>query len=541
MDSVEMPHFRQRSFLPSQPVRRTPILHNFLHILSSRSSGAQGGGEQPRTIGEGGVGDAVGDSPAIPPPILYSHHERVPSYPGCTQHLGMVCLCSRCTANRSPSLGGEGSSLSLSNPRATPELQQPAHPSTFSSARTEPRQPSERPSAFTSVYYSAGASLHRAVPGGHHLANQPLSQQLPSSHEPPTSGRLTGPDWTRSLLNMRESGVGGSGGGGSVGAMAGGMLPPRTSSSSSVSLVSVLRQQDSSSHPPVYTSATEGRGFPLPGADPGASGAGHRGGMGGGGVAGTSSGHHPFWDGARGNPATFRNVLQCNLSRYFMEFDRMQDMESPLGGAGGDGSEEPSQELLNNNIDPERPGPSSSSSPTIIHYQPPLPPPPSHSLENNPPAAGGSAASRGHLNRCRACHNLLTFNHDSQRWERTSQASSTLEPSPSASSFSSSQWQDEENRRAAAEAQTQERRGMPPVPSEQQQPPTGGGGAVAFPIASSNSQAGEQTVGLVYNQETGQWERVYRQAASGRSADPSPEALSQEMPVDNQDEDSLRR
>ncbi|KAG8012985.1 Activating molecule in BECN1-regulated autophagy protein 1 [Nibea albiflora] len=37
--------------------------------------------------------------------------------------------------------------------------------------------------------------------------------------------------------------------------------------------------------------------------------------------AGTSSGHHPFWDGARSNTASFRNVLQCNLSRYFMEFD----------------------------------------------------------------------------------------------------------------------------------------------------------------------------------------------------------------------------
>ncbi|KAG8012984.1 Activating molecule in BECN1-regulated autophagy protein 1 [Nibea albiflora] len=42
MDSVEIPHFRQRSFLPSQPVRRTPILHNFLHILSSRSPGRSG-------------------------------------------------------------------------------------------------------------------------------------------------------------------------------------------------------------------------------------------------------------------------------------------------------------------------------------------------------------------------------------------------------------------------------------------------------------------------------------------------------------------
>uniref|UniRef100_A0A3B4T5V0 Autophagy/beclin-1 regulator 1b n=1 Tax=Seriola dumerili TaxID=41447 RepID=A0A3B4T5V0_SERDU len=380
MDSVEMPHFRQRSFLPTQPVRRTPILHNFLHILSSRSPGAQ------------------------PPPA-----------------------------------------------------------STFSSARTEPRQPSERPSAFTSVYYSAGSSLNPPAPSG----------------VEPHSASRPGPDWTCNLLGMREGGVGQ------------GMLPPRTSSSSSISLLSVLRQQDGSSQSPVYTSATEGRGFPQQG-EGGARDA-----------AGTSSGHHPFWDGSRSNTASFRNVLQCNLSRYFMEFDRMQDLEPPLGGGMTDGSQEQNQELLNNNMDPDRPGPSSSSTaPTIIHYH----------LENNVPPP----ASRGHLNRCRACHNLLTFNHDSQRWERTNQASSTsassLEaPTSSSSSFptSSSPWQPEESRRTL-EAQPQERR------------------------------PGEQTVGLVYNQDTAQWERVYRQAAAGRSAEP-PEALSQEMPVDPPDEDSLRR
>lgn len=498
MDSVEMPHFRQRSFLPSQPVRRTPILHNFLHILSSRSPGAQTGAEQPRPLGENGSG--VGESPSMPLP-QYPSSERGPPFPGCTQHLGMVCLCSRCSVNRSPSLAPSGTP---SDPRVSSDTPHPPPASTFSSARTEPRQPSERPSAFTSVYYSAGTSLNPTAPSG----IEPHSTTRP------------GPDWTRNLLSMREGGVGP------------GMLPPRTSSSS-ISLLSVLRQQDGSSQSPVYTSASEGRGFPQQG-DPGARDS-----------AGTSSGHHPFWDGSRSNTASFRNVLQCNLSRYFMEFDRMQDLEPPLGGSMADGGQEQSQELLNNNMDPERPGPSSSSStssPTIIHYQPPLPPPPSsHSLENNVP----TPASRGHLNRCRACHNLLTFNHDSQRWERTSQSSSTsastLEPSSSSSSFppSSSPWQPEEGRRTL-EAQPPERR-APPEPSEQPPPPGAGGAAtVAFPIAPTPSQTGEQTVGLVYNQDTAQWERVYRQAAAGRSGEP-PEALSQEMPVDPPDEDSLRR
>uniref|UniRef100_A0A3B4XFJ3 Autophagy/beclin-1 regulator 1b n=1 Tax=Seriola lalandi dorsalis TaxID=1841481 RepID=A0A3B4XFJ3_SERLL len=502
MDSVEMPHFRQRSFLPTQPVRRTPILHNFLHILSSRSPGAQAGGEQPRPLGDNGSN--VGESPSMPL-AQYPSSDRGPPFPGCTQHLGMVCLCSRCSVNRNPPLGANGSSVTPSDPRVSADTPQPPPASTFSSARTEPRQPSERPSAFTSVYYSAGSSLNPPAPSG----VEPHSTSRP------------GPDWTCNLLGMREGGVGQ------------GMLPPRTSSSSSISLLSVLRQQDGSSQSPVYTSATEGRGFPQQG-EGGARDA-----------AGTSSGHHPFWDGSRSNTASFRNVLQCNLSRYFMEFDRMQDLEPPLGGGMTDGSQEQNQELLNNNMDPDRPGPSSSSStaPTIIHYQPPLPPPPSsHSLENNVPPP----ASRGHLNRCRACHNLLTFNHDSQRWERTNQASSTsassLEaPTSSSSSFptSSSPWQPEESRRTL-EAQPQERR-APPEPSEQP-PPSGGGGAgaVAFPIGPSSTQPGEQTVGLVYNQDTAQWERVYRQAAAGRSAEP-PEALSQEMPVDPPDEDSLRR
>uniref|UniRef100_A0A672ZJN6 Uncharacterized protein n=1 Tax=Sphaeramia orbicularis TaxID=375764 RepID=A0A672ZJN6_9TELE len=447
MDSVEMPHFRQRSFLPSQPVRRTPILHNFLHILSSRSPGAQTGGEQSRPLGESG--GSVGESPSMPL-AQYPGAERGPPAPGCTQHLGMVCLCSRCSVNRNPSLAPEGSSVNSSDPRVPSEASQPPPASTFSSARTEPRQPSERPSAFTSVYYSASTSLNPPVPS----VIEPHSTTRPA------------PEWS-----VREIRVGP------------GMLPPRTSSSSSISLLSVLRQQDSSSHSPVYTSATEGRGFPQQGAE-----------AGGRDNAGTSSGHHPFWDGSR-NTASFRNVLQCNLSRYFLEFgvDRMQDLEPPLGGSITDGNQEQSQELLNNNMDPDRPG-----------------------LENNVPPP----ASRGHLNRCRACHNLLTFNHDSQRWERTNQTSSTsassLEPpsSSSSSSFpSSSPWQPEER---------------------------AGTGTVAFPIAPPSSQPGEQTVGLVYNQDTAQWESVYRQAAAGRSAEP-PEALSQEMPVDPPDEDSLRR
>nr|XP_020471396.1 LOW QUALITY PROTEIN: activating molecule in BECN1-regulated autophagy protein 1 [Monopterus albus] len=484
MDSVEMPHFRQRSFLPSQPVRRTPILHNFLHILSSRSPGAQVGGEQPRPLGENGSN--VGESPSMPL-AQYPSSERGPPFPGCTQHLGMVCMCSRCSVSRSPSLTADGSSVTPSNPRVVSDATQPPTASTFSSARTEPRQPSERPSAFTSVYYSAGTSLNPSAP---------------SSIEQHSTSR-PGSDWTRNLLSMRESGVGP------------GMLPPRTSSSSSISLLSVLRQQDGSSHSPVYTSATEGRGFPQQG-EPGARD-----------TASTSSGHHPFWDGSRSNTASFRNVLQCNLSRYFMEFDRMQDLEPSLAGSVADGSQEQSQELLNNNMDPDRPGPSSSSS----HPPPPLPP------------STTSILSPLLLVRCRACHNLLTFNHDSQRWERTNQASSTsastLEPSSSSSSFpsASSPWQLEESRRTI-EVQIQERR-APPEPREQ--PPTrGGAGAVAFSIPPSSSQPGEQTMGLVYNQDTVQWERMYRQAAAGRTAE-SPEALSQEMPVDPPDEDSLRR
>nr|XP_015820568.2 activating molecule in BECN1-regulated autophagy protein 1B isoform X2 [Nothobranchius furzeri] len=506
MDSVEMPHFRQRSFLPSQPVRRTPILHNFLHILSSRAPSSQSGGEHPRALGENT--GSIGESPSMPL-AHYPGSEHGPSYPGCTQHLGMLCLCSRCSVSRNPSLAAGASTLTPSDSMVSSDVPTLSTASTFSSARTEPRQPSERPSAFTSVYYSASTSLNSVIPSAL------------DSHPAPRPG----PEWTRSLLSMRDSGVNPA------------MLPPRTSSSSSVSLLSVLRQQDGSSHSPVYTSATEGRGFPQQG-ESGTRDA-----------AGTSSGHHPFWDGSRSNSASFRNVLQCNLSRYFLEIDRT-NIDPTLGGSLADGSQEPSRELLNNNMDPGRPSQSSStSSPTIIHYQPPLPPPPSasHSLENNAPPP----ASRGHLNRCRACHNLLTFNHDSQRWERTNQASSTSasvpEPPSSSSSFpsSASSWQPEETRRTL-EAQNQDLR-VSTEPSEQTPPPPpslpppiGGAGTVAFPIAPPPSQSGEQTVGLVYNQDTAQWERVYRQAATSRSIE-TPEALSQEMPVDPPDEDSLRR
>ncbi|CAL8360553.1 unnamed protein product, partial [Lota lota] len=543
MDSVEMPLFRQRSFLPSQPVRRTPILHNFLHILSSRTSPGQVGGEQR----------PLGDPPM--PGVQYPDPLHGQAYPGCTQHLGMVCLCTRCSANHSASLGPDVPSGISADPRLVADPPLPA--SSFSSARTEPRPPSERPSAFTSVYYNPSSSLPRPA--------SPPASQPPEPH--PSAPRLPGAGWPRPL-----SGAGG---------LSGGMLPPRTSCSSSVSLLSVLRQQDSclsspvsvvrqqdsSSQAPVYTSATEGRGFQARGSEPGPGAS-----LGRGGASGTSGGHHPFWDGGRGNSAAFRNVLQCNLSRYFMEFDRMLD--------GAPGPQEPSQELLNNNMEPERPGPSGASThPTIIHYQPPLPPPSSSSgpegclnppgpsgsrpsarthlnppppsgtrpaarTHLNPPGPSGSRPStRAHLNRCRACHNLLTFNQDSQRWERTSQTSSTSasEPTPTSASL----WPHEESQRQAEEP-AHERRG--PAQGNEPLPSGGGVGAgggvgggvgMAYP-GSLSSSSPEQMVNLVYNQESLGWERVYRQTGPRRSAE-QPDSMAQEMPVEPPDEDSLRR
>ncbi|CAJ0916950.1 unnamed protein product [Ranitomeya imitator] len=61
LDSAEIPIYRQRSLLPTQPVRRTPLLHNFLHMLSSRSSGTQAGEQPP-------VQDSATPSPPPPPP-----------------------------------------------------------------------------------------------------------------------------------------------------------------------------------------------------------------------------------------------------------------------------------------------------------------------------------------------------------------------------------------------------------------------------------------------------------------------------------------
>ncbi|KAJ8247705.1 hypothetical protein GJAV_G00249360 [Gymnothorax javanicus] len=513
MDSVEMPHFRQRSFLQSQPVRRTPILHNFLHILSSRNSGSQAGEQLPPP-------PAAEETPHPPPPNLpcgrYTSLRDRPAYQGCVQHLGMVCFCSRCSVAHTPAPGDDPPSAP-SPPPASSQILSHHHASTFSSARTEPRQPSEprdradRPSAFSTVYGSAAGNSLRSLSStlGRRgllglVARPPLGHQQASRD--PSGGRLAGADWTGSMLNVRSDS------GGSAG-----MPPPRTSASS-VSLLSVLRQQEGGSQTPVYTSATEGRGFHPSGAGPSGS-SGGSGGSSLGGRAGTSSGHHPLGEGGRNSPASIRKVLQCNLNRYFMEYDRLQDMEQSMSGEGGpDQPPATPQELLNNNMDPDQPGPS--------HYQPQPPP---HSSENS------SSLSRGHLNRCRACHNLLTFNHHTQRWERSG-------PASSASAEDSAPWQPAGSAFEALgpagsrEPHPPERRAAAAMPS-----PGGSVGDPAFPRPGSSCPQGEQTVELVYNQETGQWERVYRQSAASRPRNVSQEALNQEVPEESSDEDSLRR
>uniref|UniRef100_A0A8C9S5F9 Autophagy/beclin-1 regulator 1b n=1 Tax=Scleropages formosus TaxID=113540 RepID=A0A8C9S5F9_SCLFO len=467
MDSVEMPHFRPRPFLQSQPVRRTPILHNFLHILSSRSSAVQAG-EQP-------AAPPPPAEPSVLPLGRYTSLRERPSYHACVQHLGMVCFCSRCAASRAPPAPEDSAGP------PPPEL--PSHASTFSSARTEPRQPSEarsssRASAFSSVYSSTAGNTLR------NLSTGPVRRGLLAVTSPPIghssqadrdSDHLAPADWTGGVLNVRTEAGPASG----AGVVGDGMPPPRTSASS-VSLLSVLRQQEGTSQPPFYTSGTEGRGYSLPGSGK--------------------------------SPASIRNVLQCNLSRYFMEYDRMQSVEQNMGAVGNEGSsqqQQQTQELLNNNnIDSERPGPS--------HYQLP------HPGESN------SGLPRGHLNRCRACHNLLTFNHDTQRWERTVQtatASSSEEGTawqPPGSAFEAF------GQGSPRERQPTERRAVATAAEAAGSMPSTSGSH--FPHAGTSRQQGEQTVGLVYSQETGQWERVYRQSATSRTGNVSQDALNQEMP-----------
>uniref|UniRef100_A0A8C8GT47 Activating molecule in BECN1-regulated autophagy protein 1 n=1 Tax=Oncorhynchus tshawytscha TaxID=74940 RepID=A0A8C8GT47_ONCTS len=464
MDSMEMPHFRHRSFLQSQPVHRTPILHNFLHILSSRNSGSQSEEQHPP---EPAVNSAA-DSPSLPSGRYSALRNRFrPPYQGCVQHLGMVCFCSRCSPTQAPSPSGE-------DPSDPESLETQSYASTFSSARTEPRQPSEprsshRPSAFSSVYSGAR---------GHSLRTPSSGHQQPGRE---CSGRLAGADWMGSMLNMRPERSGGVG-----------VSPPRTSASS-VSLLSVLRQQECSYQSPVYTSATEGGSFPPAVMSP-----------------------HTR-EGGSNSPTSIRNVLQCNLNRYFMGYDRMQEMEQS-GGAGGESSQEQQTwEMLNNNIDSERP--------VTPHYQPP------HSGDD------GSGPSRGHMNRCRVCHNLFTFNQGTQRWERTGQtpsqegSTSWQPPRPNLAFHNMRQT-------VIQDPQSSDRRQLAqPQPSADEP-----GGDTAFPHRGTPSPQRERAVGLVYNQETAQWERVYRQYASPSPAVNVPqEALNQEMPDESPDDDYLRR
>uniref|UniRef100_A0A8D2P7X2 Autophagy and beclin 1 regulator 1 n=1 Tax=Zosterops lateralis melanops TaxID=1220523 RepID=A0A8D2P7X2_ZOSLA len=384
VDSTEMPHYRQRAILPSQPVRRTPLLHNFLHMLSSRSSGIQTEPYQP------------------PEQASIAQEEQ-----------GILNRPSAFSTVQSSTAGNTLRNLSLG--------------------------PTRR---------SLSGSL-----AGHQSRYQQSAREMASG--------LGGSDWSRTVLNMSSR------------SELEAMPPPRTSASS-VSLLSVLRQQEGGSQASVYTSATEGRGFLAPGAE-----------------VNSGSGAGPS------NPASIRNELQCDLRRFFLEYDRLQELDQGIGGEPSQSQQ--AQEMLNNNIEPDRPGPS--------HQQTP------QSSENN------SNLSRGHLNRCRACHNLLTFNNDTLRWERSTPS---YTPGQVQSTFE----------------------GVPPNTSQVQPAERTEGRAPAssrLQLGSSSTPQEERTVGVVFNQETGHCERVYSQSASSRPGNVSQEALNQEMPEESSEEDSLRR
>ncbi|KAM8969455.1 activating molecule in BECN1-regulated autophagy protein 1 isoform 5-T8 [Sarcophilus harrisii] len=488
VDGAELSHFRQRALLQSQPVRRTPLLHNFLHMLSSRSSGIQVG--EHSTVQDSATPSPPPPPPPPPPPSTESSRtsayprlrERVSSPPAeCCQPLGMLCLCSRCSRARLPS------SL-FPRQDSAPSASTGATTASFSSVQTEPYHAPEqassaqqdqgllnRPSAFSTVQSGTAGNTLRNLSLGptRRSLGGPLSSHPSRYHQ---AGReiasgLGGADWTRTVLSMDSR------------SEADALPPPRTSASS-VSLLSVLRQQEGGSQASVYTSATEGRGFSVSGLAAEAD-------------AGSGSGQN-------NNSGSIRNELQCDLRRFFLEYDRLQELDPGLGGEPTPAQQ--AQEMLNNNIEPERPGPSHQPTP--------------HSSENN------SNLSRGHLNRCRACHNLLTFNNDTLRWERTTPNYSPGE--------SSSSWQ---------------------VPGALEGLPAGGGqlppadgteggrapGSSRLELSPSTSAQDERTVGVAFNQETGHWERVYSQAAASRPGNVSQEALNQEMPEESSEEDSLRR
>ncbi|XP_020865458.1 activating molecule in BECN1-regulated autophagy protein 1 isoform X4 [Phascolarctos cinereus] len=488
VDGTELSHFRQRALLQSQPVRRTPLLHNFLHMLSSRSSGIQVG--EHSTVQDSATPSPLPPPPPPPPPSTESTRtsaytrlrERVSCPPAeCCQPLGMLCLCSRCSGARIPS------SL-FPHQDSAPSTSAGATTASFSSVQTEPYHASEqassaqqdqgllnRPSAFSTVQSGTAGNTLRNLSLGptRRSLGGPLSSHPSRYHQ---AGReiasgLGGSDWTRTVLSMDSRSEADT-------------LPPPRTSASSVSLLSVLRQQEGSSQASVYTSATEGRGFSVSGLASEAD-------------TGSSSGQS-------NNSGSIRNELQCDLRRFFLEYDGLQELDPGLGGDATPTQQ--AQEMLNNNIEPERPGPSHQPTP--------------HSSENN------SNLSRGHLNRCRACHNLLTFNNDTLRWERTTPNYSPAE--------SSSSWQ---------VPSTLE--GLPAGGS--QLPPADGteGGRVPsssrLELSTSTSAQDERTVGVAFNQETGHWERVYSQAAASRPGNVSQEALNQEMPEESSEEDSLRR
>ncbi|XP_039082664.1 activating molecule in BECN1-regulated autophagy protein 1 isoform X4 [Hyaena hyaena] len=477
IDGTELSHYRQRALLQSQPVRRTPLLHNFLHMLSSRSSGIQVGEQST-------VQDSATPSPPPPPPQPSTERPRTSayirlrqrvSYPTaeCCQHLGILCLCSRCSGTRVPSLLPHQDSVPPASARATtPSFSfvqtEPFHPPEQASSTQQDQGLLNRPSAFSTVQSSTAGNTLRNLSLGptRRSLGGPLSSH-PSRYHREIAPGLTGSEWTRTVLSLNSRSEAES------------MPPPRTSASS-VSLLSVLRQQEGGSQASVYTSATEGRGFPASG------------------LAAESDGGNGS---SQNNSGCIRHELQCDLRRFFLEYDRLQELDHSLSGEAPQTQQ--AQEMLNNNIESERPGPSHQPTP--------------HSSENN------SNLSRGHLNRCRACHNLLTFNNDTLRWERTT--------SNYSSSEASSSWQVPSTFEGMPSSGSQ----LPPLERTEGQTPS----SSRLELSSSASPQEERTVGVAFNQETGHWERIYTQ--SSRSGTVTQEALHQDMPEESSEEDSLRR
>ncbi|CAN0426710.1 unnamed protein product [Lampetra fluviatilis] len=423
---------RQRLMLHAQLIRRAPMLHNYLHMPPSSSSSLPFG---YNSLSQSASFSPMEGASRTSPYFVGSFQSpretsRTSVYTVLRDRFGYLTTSSSSTMPTSQGHFTTAPSIPLLRSRSLSASQQRSLPSEFSAQPQSSSQQSATYEADQAIPSTSRSGLdspptpprpHRSEGSGlpRNLAVAGSARQSSASQ---ANRVISSTGWTRTVLGATGSVAAEAEGADDEEAAYGAQSSRPDFTVTAPRLLSALTADPAVTLPPVSETAVQQPGFLLRDAAPDGVGA----------ASGTSWTTGASRDSDRAGVREDHADVQSTIDMYL----GTTHLENPTPAYPSLSGDSTVDDNLNNNNGAEldfsgRLQPSQSF--LDVPVQSPdfydLPQQQQHRDEDESAAMGSSSGSV-HFHRCRACHNLLTFNSDARRWERFSHGQQQQLPAP---------------------------------------------------------------------------------------------------------------